>query len=121
MAGGLGVASGGGSGEINALLHSGAWYKNTRIIKLNLWILLLLITSSTNGYDGVSKNPLSLWRGIFLRSDPPLGIGPGSLSLTRLFPARLHDERSPDPQAMEGGVQQPFRRHGQLFLSGFTI
>lgn len=56
MAGGLGVATGGGSGDINALLHSGAWYKNTRIIKLNLWILLLLITSSTNGYDGVSKN-----------------------------------------------------------------
>lgn len=34
------------------LVHTGAWYKNPRLVKLNLWILLLLITSSTNGFDG---------------------------------------------------------------------
>lgn len=53
MAGGLGVAAGGGSAGINELLHNEAWYKNSRLVKLNLWILLLLITSSTNGYDGM--------------------------------------------------------------------
>lgn len=54
MAGGL-VATGGGSGDINALIHSGSWYSNSRLIKLNAWLLLLLITSSTNGYDGASS------------------------------------------------------------------
>lgn len=53
MAGGI-VATSAGTGEINALIHSGSWYSNSRLIKLNAWILLLLITSSTNGYDGAS-------------------------------------------------------------------
>ncbi|KDR80298.1 hypothetical protein GALMADRAFT_62198 [Galerina marginata CBS 339.88] len=34
------------------------WYNNRRIIYLNFWILLLLITSSTNGYDGSMMNGL---------------------------------------------------------------
>jgi sugar porter (SP) family MFS transporter len=34
------------------------WYNNKRLIYLNLWILLLLITSSTNGYDGSMMNGL---------------------------------------------------------------
>ncbi|KAJ7128401.1 hexose transporter [Mycena epipterygia] len=29
------------------------WYNNRRLIVLNSWIVLLLITSSTNGYDGI--------------------------------------------------------------------
>ncbi|KAG8902195.1 hypothetical protein FRB99_004777 [Tulasnella sp. 403] len=57
MAGGL-VAMSGSAGNINELLHPGAWYKNSRLIILNLWILLLLITSSTNGYDGSMMNGL---------------------------------------------------------------
>ncbi|KIJ36374.1 hypothetical protein M422DRAFT_261331 [Sphaerobolus stellatus SS14] len=32
------------------------WYKNRRLVALNGWILLLLITSSTNGYDGSMMN-----------------------------------------------------------------
>jgi sugar porter (SP) family MFS transporter len=57
MAGGL-VANTGGNAQINELLHHGAWYKNGRLITLNAWIFLLLITSSTNGYDGSMMNGL---------------------------------------------------------------
>ncbi|OJA17867.1 hypothetical protein AZE42_05906 [Rhizopogon vesiculosus] len=34
------------------------WYNNRRIITLNAWIVLLLISSSTNGYDGSMMNGL---------------------------------------------------------------
>lgn len=34
------------------------WYNNRRIIALNAWIVLLLITSSTNGFDGSMMNGL---------------------------------------------------------------
>jgi len=34
------------------------WYNNTRLMKLNLWITLLLITSANNGYDGSMMNGL---------------------------------------------------------------
>ncbi|PPQ78613.1 hypothetical protein CVT25_010577 [Psilocybe cyanescens] len=34
------------------------WRNNKRLIYLNFWILLLLITSSTNGYDGSMMNGL---------------------------------------------------------------
>ncbi|KIJ61854.1 hypothetical protein HYDPIDRAFT_183058 [Hydnomerulius pinastri MD-312] len=34
------------------------WYNNRRLIALNAWIVLLLITSSTNGYDGSMMNGL---------------------------------------------------------------
>jgi len=44
------------------------WYNNRRLIALNGWILLLLITSSTNGYDGSMMNglqSLTQWKGYF--------------------------------------------------------
>ncbi|KAG5636475.1 hypothetical protein H0H81_007893 [Sphagnurus paluster] len=44
------------------------WYNNRRLIALNAWILLLLITSSTNGYDGSMMNglqSLDQWKGYF--------------------------------------------------------
>ncbi|KAI0062526.1 hexose transporter [Artomyces pyxidatus] len=34
------------------------WYNNRRVVALNGWIFLLLITSSTNGYDGSMMNAL---------------------------------------------------------------
>ncbi|KAF8137318.1 hexose transporter [Boletus edulis] len=34
------------------------WYNNRRLITLHAWIVLLLITSSTNGYDGSMVNGL---------------------------------------------------------------
>ncbi|KAG6838933.1 hypothetical protein C0991_007192, partial [Blastosporella zonata] len=44
------------------------WYSNRRILTLNAWIVLLLITSSTNGYDGSMMNglqSLDQWKGYF--------------------------------------------------------
>jgi sugar porter (SP) family MFS transporter len=44
------------------------WYNNRRIIALNAWIVLLLITSSTNGYDGSMMNGLQslpTWQNYF--------------------------------------------------------
>ncbi|KAI5120581.1 hypothetical protein M0805_002531 [Coniferiporia weirii] len=44
------------------------WYKNRRLVILNLWILLLLITSTANGYDGSMMNGLQLldqWESAF--------------------------------------------------------
>ncbi|KAF7334610.1 Lactose permease [Mycena venus] len=46
----------------NAYSHlmdpSRKWYNNRRLMVLNAWIVLLLITSSTNGYDGSMVNGL---------------------------------------------------------------
>jgi len=49
------------------------WYNNRRLITLNAWIVLLLITSSTNGYDGSMMNglqSLTQWENYF---DHPAG------------------------------------------------
>ncbi|KAG5646741.1 hypothetical protein DXG03_002423 [Asterophora parasitica] len=46
------------------------WYNNRRLIALNGWIVLLLITSSTNGYDGSMMNglqSLDQWKDYFNR------------------------------------------------------
>uniref|UniRef100_A0A8H7Y6V0 Major facilitator superfamily (MFS) profile domain-containing protein n=1 Tax=Psilocybe cubensis TaxID=181762 RepID=A0A8H7Y6V0_PSICU len=57
MAGGPAVASD-GAGYRQFITDTRPWYKNKRIIALNLCICLLLITSSTNGYDGSMMNGL---------------------------------------------------------------
>ncbi|THH28083.1 hypothetical protein EUX98_g6106 [Antrodiella citrinella] len=36
------------------------WYRNRRLVTLNLWIFLLLVTSTANGYDGSMMNGLQL-------------------------------------------------------------
>ncbi|KZT56004.1 general substrate transporter [Calocera cornea HHB12733] len=45
---------------ITNLLDGRPWWKNPRLIFLNLWIFLLLITSYTNGYDGSMMNGLQI-------------------------------------------------------------
>ncbi|EGO26001.1 hypothetical protein SERLADRAFT_355924 [Serpula lacrymans var. lacrymans S7.9] len=40
------------------LLDPKPWFKNTRVLILNFWIVLMLITSTTNGYDGSMMNGL---------------------------------------------------------------
>ncbi|KAI0760335.1 general substrate transporter [Fomes fomentarius] len=50
------------------------WYNNRRIILLNAWLVLLLITSSTNGFDGSLMNSLqsmTQWKNFF--NDPKGG------------------------------------------------
>ncbi|KAF8893626.1 general substrate transporter [Infundibulicybe gibba] len=51
------IASG-NAGYTHLIDNSKPWWKNRRLITLNLWIALLLITSSTNGYDGSMMNGL---------------------------------------------------------------
>jgi sugar porter (SP) family MFS transporter len=48
------------------------WYNNRRLITLNAWIFLMLITSSTNGYDGSMMNGLQTlpqWKQAFNNPD----------------------------------------------------
>lgn len=57
MVGGAALAT-----DVNGYTHliepGRKWYNNRRLIILNAWIVLLLITSSTNGYDGSMMNGL---------------------------------------------------------------
>ncbi|KAG6806949.1 hypothetical protein H0H92_009491, partial [Tricholoma furcatifolium] len=44
------------------------WYNNRRLITLNAWLVLMLITSSNNGYDGSMMNglqSLTQWESAF--------------------------------------------------------
>jgi hypothetical protein len=53
------VATGGVDGHFHHLLDPNRkWTNNKRLIALNGWIVLLLITSSTSGYDGSMMNAL---------------------------------------------------------------
>jgi len=58
MGGGPAISSGGSAGYAHLITDARPWYKNPRLILLNLCICLLLITSSTNGYDGSMMNGL---------------------------------------------------------------
>ncbi|CAA7260767.1 unnamed protein product [Cyclocybe aegerita] len=57
MGGGPAVAQP-SEGFLHLITETRPWYKNSRLIILNLWVCLLLITSSTNGYDGSMMNGL---------------------------------------------------------------
>ncbi|KAG7094644.1 hypothetical protein E1B28_005468 [Marasmius oreades] len=57
MAGGA-VITANESGFAHLVDPTRKWYNNKRLIILNAWIFLLLITSSTNGYDGSMMNGL---------------------------------------------------------------
>ncbi|KAG7441097.1 hexose transporter [Guyanagaster necrorhizus] len=52
------VANTGSTGYSRLIDPNRKWYNNRRLIVLNFWICLLLITSSTNGYDGSMMNGL---------------------------------------------------------------
>ncbi|OSC96750.1 general substrate transporter [Trametes coccinea BRFM310] len=58
MGGPAAISGGDAHGYAHLIDRSKPWWKNTRIIKLNLCIALLLITSTTNGYDGSMMNGL---------------------------------------------------------------
>jgi hypothetical protein len=56
---GAGAATTAGGGGFHHLLDPNrTWKSNKRLIALNAWIVLFLITSSTNGYDGSMMNGL---------------------------------------------------------------
>ncbi|TDL25203.1 hexose transporter [Rickenella mellea] len=56
-AGGIAI-SGGTAGWAHLIDPNRKWYNNARLITLNAWVVLFLITSSTNGYDGSMMNSL---------------------------------------------------------------
>ncbi|KXN89357.1 Lactose permease [Leucoagaricus sp. SymC.cos] len=68
MGGGVVANDNSTAGYAHLLDPKRKWYNNRRIIALNGWIVLLLITSSTNGYDGSMMNglqSLTQWRSYF--------------------------------------------------------
>ncbi|KAJ8081528.1 hypothetical protein PM082_007373 [Marasmius tenuissimus] len=78
MAGGAVASAGNNAGFAHLVDPNRKWYNNKRLIILNAWIVLFLITSSTNGYDGSMMNglqSLDQWQDDFNRpSDSMLGL-----------------------------------------------
>ncbi|KAI5122108.1 hypothetical protein M0805_002230 [Coniferiporia weirii] len=63
------------TGYVHLLDPDRKWYNNRRIITLNAWIVLFLITSSTNGYDGSMMNglqSLTQWEDAFNHPTPSM-------------------------------------------------
>ncbi|PVF99738.1 general substrate transporter [Serendipita vermifera] len=58
MAPPTGIAKTSGFGPDSALLHSGKWWQHGYIVKLNLLLIIPLITSYANGFDGSMMNGL---------------------------------------------------------------
>ncbi|CAG7849304.1 SubName: Full=Related to hexose transporter protein {ECO:0000313/EMBL:CCA69468.1} [Serendipita indica DSM 11827] len=58
MAPNTGIASAGGRSLDPAMLHTGKWWNHSHIVKLNLLLIIPLITSYANGFDGSMMNGL---------------------------------------------------------------
>ncbi|KAE9400683.1 general substrate transporter [Gymnopus androsaceus JB14] len=72
MGGGI-VAAEEQTGFSHLLDPNKKWYNNKRLITLNAWIVILLITSCTNGYDGSMMNSLQSlpqWKNCFNHPSP---------------------------------------------------
>ncbi|KAJ6615099.1 hexose transporter [Mycena sp. CBHHK59/15] len=68
MASGAAATASGTNAYTHLMDPNRKWYNNRRLIALNGWIILLLITSSTNGYDGSMMNglqSLTQWESYF--------------------------------------------------------
>ncbi|KAF7316528.1 Hexose transporter [Mycena indigotica] len=68
MVGGAAATASGVNAYTHLMDPNRKWYNNRRLIVLNAWIVLLLITSSTNGYDGSMMNglqSLTQWESYF--------------------------------------------------------
>ncbi|TFK64847.1 hexose transporter [Pluteus cervinus] len=58
MGAGPAVSNAANGGFAHLIDDTRPWYKKPRLLLLNFWIALMLITSSTNGYDGSMMNGL---------------------------------------------------------------
>lgn len=76
--------------------HDKPWYRVSYLLRLNLLLLIPLMSSAIAGYDG--KPPLSLT----LNPNPVPTNDPNTFF-------RLHDERSPSPPFLETRLQQSKR------------
>ncbi|GJE85509.1 hexose transporter [Phanerochaete sordida] len=68
MGGGAAIAGHVNEGYLQYVNPARKWYNNRRLMALNAWIVLYLITSSTNGYDGSLMNSfesLDIWNDYF--------------------------------------------------------
>ncbi|KAI0918594.1 hypothetical protein AcV5_002542 [Taiwanofungus camphoratus] len=68
MAGGAVAVTGANANFAHLIDPNRKWYNNKRLIYLHFWILLLLITSSTNGFDNSLMNSfqsLAQWEDYF--------------------------------------------------------
>lgn len=68
MAPNTGVASAAGRSMDPSMLHSGKWWNHGHIVKLNLLLIIPLITSYANGFDGSMMNGLQSvehWKSYF--------------------------------------------------------
>ncbi|CCA69468.1 related to hexose transporter protein [Serendipita indica DSM 11827] len=68
MAPNTGIASAGGRSLDPAMLHTGKWWNHSHIVKLNLLLIIPLITSYANGFDGSMMNGLQSverWKAYF--------------------------------------------------------
>ncbi|KAK7447445.1 hypothetical protein VKT23_014154 [Stygiomarasmius scandens] len=78
MAGGVVANAGDNLGFHHLVNPRRKWYNNSRLIALHAWIALVLITSSTSGYDGSMMNGLQSlpqWKDYFHDpSDSQLGL-----------------------------------------------
>ncbi|OBZ67386.1 Lactose permease [Grifola frondosa] len=78
MAGGSATSSDRNTAFAHLIDPSRTWYSNRRLIILHAWLVLLLITSSTNGYDGSLLNSfqsMPLWNDYFNQPQgPTLGL-----------------------------------------------
>ncbi|KAG8822093.1 hypothetical protein FRB91_005376 [Serendipita sp. 411] len=78
MAPNTGVARSGGMQYDSSLLHSGKWWQHGYIVKLNLLLVIPLITSYANGFDGSMMNGLQsvqYWKDYFGNpTDKDLGL-----------------------------------------------
>ncbi|KAI0031002.1 hexose transporter [Vararia minispora EC-137] len=68
MTGGAAAVASATGGYVHLLDPRRNWYNNRRLITLNAWIVLCLVTSSYNGFDGSLLNSLQsmdTWTGYF--------------------------------------------------------
>ncbi|TFK53754.1 general substrate transporter [Heliocybe sulcata] len=76
--GGPGAVVADGNEYAGLVRLAGPWWKNRRLLALNAWIALMLITSTTNGYDGAMMNglqSLTQWEASFnYPVGPQLGL-----------------------------------------------
>jgi len=78
MAPATGIATTRGHGPDPSMLHTGKWWHHGYIVKLNLLLIIPLVTSYANGFDGSMMNGLqavSRWQDYFNHpTDKQLGL-----------------------------------------------